>query len=110
MRRLHAFVALDVLFPNVEQTDTGFLQSVDVAGDDRSHRGKLPQLLGRRFRICTQVEHLCMPVRGGYGGDDGWPLASVDGLEDEMRHGGERTRVARTDTGISPARLDQIDG
>src|SRR5882757_3168942 len=103
-------MSLDVLFPNVEQTDARFLQSVDVPGDDRPHRRKLPQLLGSRFRIRPEVEHLCMAVRGGYRGDDGCALDSVDGFEDEMRHRGERTRVARADTGISPALFDQIDG
>src|SRR5882757_1471791 len=61
---LHAFVAFDVLFPDVEQTNPGVLESMNVAGDDGAHCRKLTQLLRSGFRVCTQIEHLCVAVCG----------------------------------------------
>src|SRR5882757_84826 len=110
MGRLHDLVSLDVLFANIEQADPGLLQPVDVTGDDGAHRRKLTQLLRCRLGVRTEIEHLCVPVRGGNRGNDGGALDSFDGLQDEVCHRGERTGVAGADTSARFALFYQVDG
>ena len=109
-RLLHHFIALDLFFADVEQSDAGAFLVLHGRYQHGAHDGELQQMLGRAVDVGAQVEHVDLAFHGGQYAGDGGTVYPRQGLEHEARNRHQRAGIAGADAGVRFAALDQIDG
>ena len=104
------FMPLDLLFPDVEKTDSRSGEVVDGAHQRRPHDRELEEVFRSGVDVRPEIEHVGMSSSRRQGGDDRRPVDAGQRLQDETRDGEQGSRVPRTHAGIGFAARYEVEG